>query len=142
MTLEKALVWQSVLASILPRPSVLYQIRSRRRTGLIGGAARRQRNLSSSHASGERGLAPLDPMARFFSSLLAPRRCRKHRNFDTRRKARRAINSLRRLPVVGLLRFKDIRHEHLRVAIDNRKPAALHLHHDMVPFLENVIRRV
>ena len=40
--------------------------------------------------------------------------------------------------IVGRLGFQDIGHEGLRIAIDQREPAALHLHGDAVPLLEDV----
>ena len=40
--------------------------------------------------------------------------------------------------VVARLRLEDVRHERLRVAIVEREPRALHLHHDAVAALERV----
>jgi len=40
---------------------------------------------------------------------------------------------------ITFLRFEDIRHKRLRVSIDNREPAALHLHHHTMSFLKGVI---
>src|SRR6266436_4944862 len=66
----------------------------------------------------------------------------KYRNLHTRRKSLRTIDPLRCLLKVALPCLKNIRHKFLRIAIVKRKPCALHLHHDAMPFLENVIRRV
>src|SRR5262249_35528838 len=49
---------------------------------------------------------------------------------------------LRRLLIVRGLRFEDVAHEFLRVAVIEREPSALDLHHDAVTFLEYVIRGV
>ena len=38
-------------------------------------------------------------------------------------------------------RLEDVRHEFLRVAIDHREPAALHLYHDPVSFEERMVMR-
>ena len=39
---------------------------------------------------------------------------------------------------IGRLRVEDVRHEDLRIAIIQREPRALHLHHDAVPLLEAI----
>jgi len=44
--------------------------------------------------------------------------------------------------IVLKLRLKDILDEFLRVAIVERKPGALHLHHHAMTFLETVIGAV
>ena len=43
---------------------------------------------------------------------------------------------------VRFFRFKDIWNKFLRIAVVEREPSALDLHHDAVTFFENVIRRV
>src|SRR6185369_14989742 len=42
---------------------------------------------------------------------------------------------------VGLFCLEDVRDKTLRIAIDHRKPRALHLDHDPVPTLERVVIR-
>ncbi len=54
---------------------------------------------------------------------------------------RRVVDALRRLPVVLGLRPEDARHEGLRIAVVEREPARLDLHHDPVPRQEHVVRR-
>src|SRR5580765_6941237 len=51
-----------------------------------------------------------------------------------------AINALRRLAVVFGLREEDIVDEGLRIAIVEREPARLDLHHDPVTRQEDMIR--
>ena len=41
-----------------------------------------------------------------------------------------------------VLRLEDVRHELLRIAVDQREPRALHLHHDLVPLPEPVMLHV
>src|SRR6185436_11813738 len=60
-----------------------------------------------------------------------------HRNI--RRILPRAKHLLRCACEVRLLRQKDVRHESLRVAIDHRKPRALHLHHYPVTLEEDMV---
>ena len=43
---------------------------------------------------------------------------------------------------IAVLRFKDVGNEFLRVTVDQGKPAALNLHHDLVPFAETVMAPV
>jgi len=52
------------------------------------------------------------------------------------------LNVLGGLLVVGLLGLENVGYELLRVAIVHGEPGALHLHHDAVAFLEDVIRGV
>ena len=52
------------------------------------------------------------------------------------------INAMRGLLIVRLLGFKNIGDKLLRVTIDDRKPGALHLDHDAVAPLEDVVRGV
>ena len=66
---------------------------------------------------------------------------RHHRQLDEARLAGRVIDPLRRLAVVRRLRAEDVRHEGLRIAIVEREPARLHLHHDAVARQEDVVRR-
>src|SRR5690348_1852732 len=42
------------------------------------------------------------------------------------------VHALRRLHVVGRLRLEDVGHEGLRIAVVQREPARLHLHHQPV----------
>ena len=51
----------------------------------------------------------------------------------------RAIDAQRGRLEVGFFRFEYIRDKFLRIAIDQGEPGALHLHHDPVPFFEDVI---
>ena len=43
---------------------------------------------------------------------------------------------------IAVLRGEDVRNERLRIPVDEREPAALHLNHDAVALLESVILRV
>ena len=76
------------------------------------------------------------------SSVARGRSRRKNGNFDARRKPFRTVDALRGLLVVGFLRLKNVGNEFLRVAVDNGKPGALHLHHDAMAFLEHMVCRV
>ena len=51
------------------------------------------------------------------------------------------IYALRRLAVIPRLGPENIRHECLRIAVVERKPARLDLHHDAMARQEDVIRR-
>src|SRR3977135_1339330 len=53
-----------------------------------------------------------------------------------------AIDLLRRRAVIGVLGFEDVGDVGLRVAVDQRKPTALDLHHDPMALLEAVIAAV
>jgi len=64
------------------------------------------------------------------------------RKLDTRREFLRAIDSLCRFLVVRRCRFKNIRCILLRIAVDDREPRALHLHHDPMSFQEDMVVRV
>src|SRR5215471_17466331 len=66
---------------------------------------------------------------------------RHNRKFDEARLPGRTIDALRRLLVVGRGRAKDARYERLRLAIVEREPTRLHLHHDAMTRQENVVRR-
>src|SRR6185312_15538117 len=55
---------------------------------------------------------------------------RDHRHFDRARLLGRVPDSLRRLDIVAGLREQDVGHVALRVAVVERKPARLDLHHD------------
>src|SRR5689334_3293787 len=52
---------------------------------------------------------------------------------------RRAVDTLRCRLEVAVLRLEDVGHERLRVAIDEREPAALHLDGDAVPAPEAIV---
>ena len=69
------------------------------------------------------------------SSLLV----RDHRYLDVRRILFRTVDSLNSLLIIGRLCFENVWHVFLRVAINDREPGALDLHHDAVAFLEHVI---
>src|SRR6187402_185938 len=56
-----------------------------------------------------------------------------------RRLLARSKYPLRGLLKIGILCEEDIRHELLRIAVDEREPGALHLDHDPVSFLEHVV---
>src|SRR5258708_8472587 len=43
---------------------------------------------------------------------------------------------------VGFFRFKNVRHELLRVPVDDGKPGTLDLHHDLVPLAKNMVQRM
>ena len=60
---------------------------------------------------------------------------------DEARPAGRMVDALHRFPVVAGLRPEDVRHERLRIAIVEREPARLDLHHDPVAGQEHVVRR-
>src|SRR5439155_1665670 len=55
---------------------------------------------------------------------------------------RRAIDAVRGRSKIGSLCLKDVRHEGLRIAIDEREPRALHLHHHTMSFEKRVVLRV
>src|SRR5438132_5125650 len=61
---------------------------------------------------------------------------------DMRRILRRAIDAVRGRSEIGSLCLKDVRHEGLRIAIDEREPRALHLHHQTMSFEKRVVLRV
>src|SRR6266852_8581890 len=67
---------------------------------------------------------------------------RQERERDARRILLRAVDSLRGFLKVGLLGFENIGNKFLRVAVDDREPSALDLHHNAVSLLENVVRGV
>src|SRR6185437_2609391 len=67
---------------------------------------------------------------------------RKNREHDARRKLLRTVDALSGLLKVGLLRFKNIGDKFLRIAVNDGEPGALHLNHEAMALLENVIRRV
>ncbi len=56
-----------------------------------------------------------------------------------RRKRGRRVHALGRLHVVARLGVVNAGHELLRVAVDQREPRRLHLHHDAVTLLEHVV---
>src|SRR5215510_3123316 len=60
------------------------------------------------------------------------------RQRDIRRRVLRPIHALRRRAEIGVLRFEDVRHERLRIAIDQREPRALHLNADLVALHEAI----
>src|SRR5258708_1211832 len=70
------------------------------------------------------------------SSLLT---CRQDHDFYAGRILLRAVDGLRGFLVVGFLGFENIGHEFLRVAVVQREPSALYLHHDAVAFFEDVV---
>ena len=49
------------------------------------------------------------------------------------------INALRGCDVIGRGGLVDAGHEFLRVAIDDRKPRGLNLHHDAMSFQEDMV---
>src|SRR5437764_554282 len=59
-----------------------------------------------------------------------------------RRKSHRAMYALLRRLEVAVLRLEDVPHERLRIAVDQWKPRALHLHHDLVPLAKAVMAPV
>jgi hypothetical protein len=62
-----------------------------------------------------------------------------HRDLDARGLGRRAVHAVRRRAEVPGRRLEDVRHERLRVAVDDREPRALDLDHDPVAALERVV---
>src|SRR5206468_665713 len=62
-----------------------------------------------------------------------------HRNLDVRRGATSPEDPLRRSLEIRILRLEDVRNELLRISIDEREPAALHLHLNPVTLAEAVI---
>ena len=56
-----------------------------------------------------------------------------------RRGTLRAVDALHRRDVVLVLRLEDILDVLLRVAVDDREPCALHLDHDLVALLEDMV---
>src|SRR6266852_9078605 len=72
----------------------------------------------------------------------APRAVRHNRNLHAGWIFCRPVNLLRGCLIIRFLRFKNIRHELLRIAVVQRKPRALNLHHTAMALLEHVIGRV
>ena len=75
------------------------------------------------------------------SSVGCGRSRRKNGNFDARRKPFRTVEALRGLHIVLRFGEEDIGDERLRVAVIQREPGGLHLHHDPVPRQEHVVDR-
>jgi hypothetical protein len=69
---------------------------------------------------------------------LPSRSGRQHLHFEPTGVSGCVPHALRRLHEVLFPRLEDIRHEGLRVPVEEREPAALHLHHDPMPALEGV----
>src|SRR5512133_286996 len=65
---------------------------------------------------------------------------RDHGQLDKACLAGRVIDPLDRFSIVPLLRPENVWHERLRIAVIQRKPTRLHLHHDAVTGQEDVIR--
>src|ERR1700757_298223 len=61
---------------------------------------------------------------------LSPRRY--ERQLDEARLARSVVDTFGRLAIILRLREEDVGHEGLRVAVVEREPRRLHLHHDAV----------
>ena len=84
---------------------------------------------------------PLPPIHRW--ACYCPVPFGDHLNFN----ARRDISSTGKLSAwrsdnPTACRFENVRHEFLRIAVIERKPGALYLHHDAVTLFENMIRCV
>src|SRR6185312_3655023 len=77
------------------------------------------------------------PVAGGMAGLLA----RHHRQLDVAGLPGRVVNALRGLDVVRRLGEEDVRHVGLRIAVVEREPARLHLHHDAVAGAEHVVCR-
>ena len=67
--------------------------------------------------------------------------CVNHRQLDEARLLRGVVDALGGLTIVGRLGPEDIGHERLRVAVVQREPARLDLHHDPMPRQEDVVGR-
>ena len=67
--------------------------------------------------------------------------CRDHRQFDEARLARRVVDPLRGFSIILRLGPEDVVDEGLRIAVVEREPARLNLHHDAVARQEDVVRR-
>src|SRR2546421_462557 len=67
-----------------------------------------------------------------------PGTLRPHSYRQPRRQLARAVHALRRLAEITLFRTVNI-DERLRIAVHQREPATLHLHHEAVPRPERVI---
>src|SRR5450759_5007805 len=73
---------------------------------------------------------------------LMPRSRRRHeRELDEARLVRSMVDALNGFPVIPRLRPEDVRHERLWIAVVEREPGRLHLHHDPVTRKEDVVRR-
>src|ERR1700722_9789967 len=66
----------------------------------------------------------------------------KYGNLHAGRETIGAIDVLRGLLIVTLFGFENIGYKFLRVAIVEREPSALHLHHDAMSLFEDVVRGV
>jgi len=64
---------------------------------------------------------------------------RHDRQNQMRRQRRRAVDALRGADVITGSSVINTRHEFLRVAVNQRKPGGLHLHHDAVAFEKDMI---
>src|SRR5438876_9520485 len=62
------------------------------------------------------------------------------RQLDEARLPGRVVDPLGRLPIVLRLRPEDAGHERLRIAVVEREPARLDLHHHAMPGPEHVVR--
>src|ERR1700722_10597175 len=51
-----------------------------------------------------------------------------------------AVNALGRLTIVRRFREQNVRHKRLRIAVVQRKPGGLYLHHDLVAGQKHVVR--
>src|SRR5258708_26124496 len=60
---------------------------------------------------------------------------------DEARLSRRMVDLLLRLAIILRLGPEDVRNKGLRIAVVEREPAGLHLHHDAVAGQENVVCR-
>ena len=63
----------------------------------------------------------------------------RNRDIQARRISRGPMNALSRGLEIAFLRVEDVVHKLLRIAVIQRKPGALYLHHDSVTFPEAII---
>lgn len=62
-----------------------------------------------------------------------------YRKYNSRREIARPEDSLCRREIIRVFCFENTRRELLGIAVNQRKPRALNLHHDLVPFLKGMI---
>src|SRR5436853_6218207 len=80
-------------------------------------------------------------MGFFLATPVSASRRSDQRQFNETGLARLMVDALLGLSKIFWLGPEDIGHECLRVAVVERKPTRLYLHHDLVSRQENVVRR-
>ena len=132
------------VAGLLERQIAALEAYAATTTAPVPKAGKETRSISDGEPSPVRGRFVPKPapygarLAQLFRRLLH----RQHLHADMRRILRRTIDTLSRRLEVAVAGLEYVRHIFLRVAIDQRKPGALHLHHDLVPLAKTVMTPV